>query len=128
MSNKSKGIGGERELVHKFWAAGWSSVRVAGSGSSRYPSPDILAANVLRKLAIEAKMINGENKYFTEEGVRQLRGFAENFGAEAWIAVKFSGNDWYFLPISELDKSGKNYVISLKNAKIKGLLFEELIK
>jgi Holliday junction resolvase len=128
MSNKSKGINGERDLVHRFWAAGWSSVRVAGSGSSRYPSPDILAANVLRKLAIEAKVINGENKYLSEDDVRQLEIFAENFGAEPWIAVRFSGNDWYFMPISELGKSGKNYVISLKNAKIKGLLFEELIK
>ena len=128
MSNKSKGIKGERDLVHMFWAAGWSSVRVAGSGSSRYPSPDILAANVLRKLAIEAKVINKQNKYFSEDEVRQLELFANNFGAEAWIAVKFGGNDWYFMPISELDKSGKNYVISLKTAKIKGFLFEELIK
>jgi len=128
MSNKSKGIKGERELIHRFWASEWSAVRIAGSGSSRYPSPDILAANVLRKLAIEAKVINGQNKYFSEEEVKQLVVFAKNFGAEPWIAVKFGGNDWYFISLSELNKSGKNYVISLKNAKIKGLLFEELIK
>ena len=128
MSNKSKGINGERELVHMFWSAGWSCVRVAGSGSSRYPNPDLLAANVLRKLAIEAKVIKGQNKYFTDEDVQQIEVFSRNFGAEPWIAVKFIGNDWYFLPVSELKKSGKNYVISLKSAKIKGLLFEELIK
>ena len=45
MSLKSKGINAERELIHKFWGVGWGAVRVAGSGSMRYPSSDILAAN-----------------------------------------------------------------------------------
>lgn len=128
MSGKSKGIRGERELIHRFWSAGWSSVRIAGSGSSKYPSPDILAANVIRKLAIEAKVTRGHSKYFSNNEIKQLKIFSKNFGAEAWVAVKFKGFDWYFVPISELRKSGKNYVISRDIVKIKGLLFEELIK
>lgn len=128
MSSKSKGIRGERDLIHMFWSNGWCAHRIAGSGSSRYPSPDIIAANVLRKLAIEAKVTKDNHKYFSGEEVKQLKVFSRNFGAEAWMAVKFGGSEWYFISVSDLRKSGKNYVISLKSAKIKGLLFEELIK
>ena len=53
MSRKSKGINAERDLIHKFWGTGkWSAVRIAGSGSMKYPSADILATNKLRTLAI----------------------------------------------------------------------------
>ena len=56
MSRKSKGINAERDLIHKFWnVEGWSAVRVAGSGSMKYPSADVLATNKLRRLAIECK-------------------------------------------------------------------------
>ena len=65
MSLKSKGINGERELIHKFWNTNsWAAVRVAGSGSMKYPSADILASNKLRKLAIECKVIKEHKKYF----------------------------------------------------------------
>ena len=56
MSRKSVGINAERELIHLFWSSGWSAVRIAGSGSSHYPSPDLIASNIARKLAIEAKV------------------------------------------------------------------------
>ena len=47
MSRKSKGINAERELIRLFEDTNkWSACRVAGSGSSRYPSPDIIAASV----------------------------------------------------------------------------------
>ena len=64
MVGKKKGINAERELIHMFWAEKWAAIRVAGSGSSKYPSPDILAGNNLRKLAIECKAISGiKNKF-----------------------------------------------------------------
>ena len=56
MSTKSKGINAERQLIHMFWSVKWTACRIAGSGSSKYPSPDIIAANRARKLAIEAKI------------------------------------------------------------------------
>lgn len=129
MSRKSKGINAERELIHKFWSVeGWSSVRIAGSGSNKYPSADILAANRLRRLAIECKTSGEEKKYLTEDDVSQLRAFSCIFGAEPWIAVRFDRMEWIFLSLEDLEKSGKCYVISPENAKNKGLLFEELIK
>jgi Holliday junction resolvase len=65
MKLKAKGSNAERELVHMFWDKGWAAIRVAGSGSSQYPSPDVLAGNNLRKLAVECKASGELNKYIT---------------------------------------------------------------
>ncbi|MEK6876076.1 MAG: Holliday junction resolvase Hjc, partial [Nanoarchaeota archaeon] len=91
MSLKSKGINAERELVHMFWAKDWACLRIAGSGSSRYPSPDLLAGNKLRRLAVECKVTKEKSKYFDKESISSLRKFADVFGAEPWVAVKFKG-------------------------------------
>lgn len=128
MSSKSKGINAERELIHMFWANGWCAHRIAGSGSSKYPSPDIIAARVDRKLAIEAKVINELNKYLAAEDVEQLNVFSALFGAEAWIAVKFKRNDWFFIKTNELVKTEKGFSISLNLAKNKGMSFFDLLK
>jgi len=55
MSQKSKGMNAERELIHLFWKSGWAPLRVAGSGVARTPCPDVIAGNGIRRLAIEAK-------------------------------------------------------------------------
>ncbi len=125
MSLKSRGINAERELVHKFWAAGWACIRVAGSGSSRYPSPDLLAGNARRKLAIECKMTTGEAKYLGKEDIEQIRTFAKAFGAEAWIAVKIS-HIWRFLMLEDVRETLKGYAINKDLAESKGLTFEEI--
>ncbi|MBW2976284.1 Holliday junction resolvase [Candidatus Woesearchaeota archaeon] len=128
MSHKSKGINAERDLLHKFWSTGsWSAVRVAGSGSMRYPSADILASNKLRMLAIECKTCIGKSKYLPNEDAEQLRKFANVFGAEPWVAVKFKGHDWYFISLEDTTKTGKSFVVDVDTAKSKGLLFEEMI-
>ncbi|MFC1768161.1 Holliday junction resolvase Hjc [Nanoarchaeota archaeon] len=128
MSRKSKGINAERDILHKFWATGnWCAIRVAGSGSMKYPSPDVLASNKVRKLAIECKTCKDDKKYLSEEDIEQLRDFVDFFGGEPWIGVKFDHTDWYFLSIDDVEKSGKMYSISKEMAKNKGLLFEELI-
>lgn len=129
MSRKGKGINAERELIHKFWAKdGWSAVRVAGSGSMKYPSADILASNKLRKLAIECKTSREKSKYIPKEDVEQLRIFAELFGAEPWIAVKFDKTAWMFMSLDDIEDVGNNYVVSKEKAEKKGLIFEEVIK
>lgn len=128
MSRKSKGINAERDLVHRFNKAGWVSARIAGSGSMKYPSPDVIAGNNLKKLVIECKTISSESKYLTKEEIDELNLFADTFGAEPWIAIKFNKEDWLFLNIEDLKKSEKSYSITLKEARLKGVLFEELIK
>jgi Holliday junction resolvase len=53
--SKIKGSNAERELLRMFWASSWACIRSAGSGSMHFPSPDLLAANKIRRLAIEVK-------------------------------------------------------------------------
>ena len=49
MTMKAKGSRSERELVHMFNSTGiWSAVRIAGSGLTKDPNPDVLAGNNLR--------------------------------------------------------------------------------
>ena len=124
---KSKGTTAERDLIHKFWAAGWAAVRVAGSGSSQFPSSDLLAGNSTRKFAIEAKATADNNKYFTEQEIRELAYFSSKFGAHPLLAIKFDNRGWFFLNIDDLKKTDKNYVASFKIAELYGLKFEELI-
>ncbi len=127
MSLKSKGINAERELVHMFWAKDWACLRIAGSGSSRYPSPDILVGNKLRRLAVECKVTKEKSKYFDKESISSLRKFADVFGAEPWVAVKFKGYEWYFVSLEDLKDTGNGFSLNVDGAKSKGLLFEEML-
>ena len=128
MSVKSKGINAERDLIHKFWSENIAAIRVAGSGSSKYPSPDILAGTRERKFAIEAKTTKEDKKYLTKEEVNDLKKFSDLFGAEPWIAIKFKSTEWLFLPLTEIAETKKCFLIEKKTTKKKGILFEELIK
>ena len=128
INRKAKGTKGERELVKFFNESGWSCIRVAGSGSSKYPSPDILAGNAIRRVAIECKVTKDNKKYFTNAEIEQLKEFSEKFGAESWTGIRFPDQPWYFLMLEDLDNTGKNWSISLEKAKMKGLLKEELIE
>jgi Holliday junction resolvase len=125
--SKRKGSNAERDLVKTFWKTGWAAVRVAGSGSSHYPSPDILVGREGRRLAIEAKITSDEKKYFPQDEINQLNYFARTFGAEAWVAVKFNSTPWAFFSLEDLQETTKSYVISKNDIALKGLSFDELI-
>lgn len=127
MSLKSKGINAERELVHMFWAKNWACLRIAGSGSNKYPSPDLLVSNKLRRLAIECKVTKEDKKYFNKESMDSLLKFADVFGTEAWTAVKFKGSEWYFVSLEDLVATNKGFVLNIATAKQKGFLFGELV-
>ena len=125
---KAKGSKGERELVKFFNENNYSCIRAEGSGSSQYPSPDILAGNAIRRLAIECKVTKDKKKYFPDAEIEQLNTFSKHFGAEAWIAVKFPNDDWFFLIPEDLEKTGKAAVITLEKAKLRGLNKGELLQ
>jgi holliday junction resolvase Hjr len=128
MSLKAKGTNAERELVHMFWKTGnWVAHRIAGSGSSHYPSPDIIASNKLRKVALECKATKSASVYIPKEEVEGLRAFALMFGAEAWICVRFDRKEWYFLSLDDLNSTEQSYCANIELATRKGLLFEEFI-
>ena len=69
---KSKGSAAERDLMHKFWAAGWAVVRAAGSGSTQFPSPDLIVGGGIRKLALEIKVTKDSKKYFPKQEIVDL--------------------------------------------------------
>ena len=129
MSRKSKGINAERELIHLFWNTdSWSAIRSAGSGCSRYPSPDVLAGNSLRKLAIECKSSKEDNIYLEKEEIKDIKEFGRRFGAEPWIGIRINLKEWFFLTLEDIKETDKGYSVSAVLAKRKGLLFEELIR
>ena len=127
MNKKAKGSNAERDLIHQFFDNGWVAIRSAGSGSQQNPSPDILAGNNLRRLAIECKAVNDTKKYFTKKEIDELVYFAKTFGAEAWVAVRFDRIDWFFLNIEDLELKDKSYFVDVIIAKRKGLDFNTLI-
>ncbi|MBI4738136.1 Holliday junction resolvase [Candidatus Woesearchaeota archaeon] len=127
MRVKSKGINAERELIHLFWKHGWAAIRTAGSGSNHYPSPDIIAGNAIRRVALECKVTKEIKQYLTKKEVTELQEYSKKFGAESWIAVKFDHVDWFFVPTSELECTGESFALGLEDAKMRGLQFEELI-
>jgi len=107
---KQKGSNAERELVTMFWGSSYGAIRAAGSGVQRFYSPDVLASNGSRIIAVECKSTKYKHQYFEPEQIRQLKEFANIFNAEAWLAVKFS-TEWKFFKPEDLKKTSKNLVI-----------------
>lgn len=127
MSMKRKGSNAERDLVKSFWAQGWAAIRSAGSGSSHYPSPDLLVGKEGRRLAIECKITADDKKYLTAQEIEHLRYFSQLFGAECWVAIKFSGIDWHFILPEDMHQTPKSYSITKEIIQEKGISFEEFL-
>lgn len=128
MSVKSKGSNAERELLHMFWHRGFAALRSAGSGSMKYPGPDLIVSNKVRRLAIECKSTKKKKQYLEEYDIKQLKDFCEIFGAEPWFAVRFARKNWLFLSLEDIEKTENGYVIDIGVAERRGLLLDELIK
>lgn len=106
---KKKGARFERELIEELWKYGFAAVRVAGSGVSHFPCPDIVAGNGEKFLAIEVKMRTSLPLYLSEEEVEKLKKFSEAFGAQEFIALKLPRKKWRFFRLRELRETGKGY-------------------
>ena len=126
MSSKSKGSNAERELVHMFWKSGHTAVRVVGSGSMQYPSPDIIANGANMGLAIECKACKTGYQYFDLEEIGQLKEFADKAGLEPYIAIKFNRTKWIFLTPDQLDRTKKRIGIKKSVALERGKSFHDL--
>ncbi len=127
MSHKSKGINAERDLIHMFWGSGWSAVRVAGSGSMKYPAPDIIAGTRDRKIVIECKACRDKYQYFDKEEVEQLSQFAARFNAEPFVAIKFDRKEWFFLKLNDLKQTKNRFVADSGVARERGISFLEML-
>lgn len=129
MKAKLKGSNAERELIHLFWGTKeWTACRVAGSGSMKYPSPDIIANKQGINLAIECKSTSSNNQYLEKREVAELVSYAKLAGARPLIAVRFDRQPWRFLNPDDLNPTEKNLVITPEMAELKGMTFEDLTK
>ena len=107
---------------------GFGVCRVAGSGSTPLPSPDLVAGKEGRSCAIECKSGKGR-RYISEEQINELKEFSIRFGSEAWVAVRFDNLGWYFMQPENLQRSGvDNFVVYPELVKTKGVDFENFIK
>ena len=123
----AKGANAERELMHLFFNAGFSVVRIAGSGTSPLPAPDIIALKQGRIIAVECKARKAKNLAVSVGQIGELLGWAKKAGAEALVGWKFPRKGWFFFPPSKMNNTGKFFTISLKDAVAKGISLEQVI-
>ena len=129
MSANRKGDRRERELVNRLDSAGFAVMRAPASGSATERDlPDVLAGDGETFYAIEAKSSSGDPIYLSGEEVESLIFFARNFGANARIAVRFDGEDWYFFHPGDLyTTDAGSYRVKKETALAEGVDFDELV-
>ena len=127
--NKAKGSKIERELFQIFVENYFRAVRVAGSGVMENAECDIIAGKKgIGKYAVEVKSSKAPIKYITKEQIEKFMIFADIFGLTPVIALRFNREGWLFLNPKYLRDSGKNFVITLEEAKEKGKRFSQFFK
>ena len=114
--SKRKGSGYERELLRMFFDSGFSGVRVAGSGCSSMPSPDLVIGKNGSALAVEVKSTINDFVYISQEQLSNLLSFANVFGAKPMVAVKFISKGWRFFDVPELNSKHSRF--SFNDSKI----------
>src|SRR3990167_2246744 len=72
MAHYAKGANAERELIHLLYDRGFAVVRVAGSGKTSLPCPDIVALAPKVKLAFECKAWDKEHLNITTAQMDEL--------------------------------------------------------
>lgn len=100
---KRKGSAHERNLANKLWDMGLAVLRgcSSGGGVRKRFVPDIVAMGPGFVLVLEVKYRSERNPVrIEEEKVSKLLEFAERARGHAYIAVKFKGDDWRFIPVT----------------------------
>lgn len=128
MKNKSKGSNAERELLLMLFSNGFAVSRVAGSGCSTLPTPDIIAVKDKLTIAIECKTKKGEYLNIKDSQVQELITWEQMAGCKAYVAWRVSKDKWYFIDIYGLKKTNKAYSIKKKDILENGLILEDFIK
>ena len=124
MSNKAKGSKAERELYDLFVSNHFRAVRVAGSGMMENTACDLIAGKAGDgKYAIEAKSSKAPVKYISKKQIEEFMVFCEIFGLVPVVALRFNREGWLFISPQQLRDSGKNWAITLEEAKTIGKRF-----
>ncbi len=116
MTRYAKGANAERELIHELFNRGFSVVRVAGSGKTALPAPDIIALSQQKKLAFECKAWSSSSVAIPLEQMRELVQWCERAGVEPFVAWKFPREGWFFLKPGHFTKTEKAYNCTKRNA------------
>ncbi len=117
MPHYKKGANAERELIRKLWSLGFASSRIAGSGSTSLPAPDLIAFGKNKRLAFESKAWSGAYLSIPKGQMEELEEWCERADAQFYIAWKVPREGWLFLGKDAFSATGKNYVISKKKAE-----------
>jgi Holliday junction resolvase len=129
----ARGISDERSLVKLLWNRGFAVMRAPASGSStKMPRPDIIAGSSNRNLqfAIEVKTTHKEVLYMARESINQLIEFAERFGCQPIVALRFKNRlkSWIFIqPQQLMITPAQNYKTTYLEAQRIGIDFKTLI-
>jgi Holliday junction resolvase len=126
--NKKKGSKAERELFQKFIHEGsYRVVRVAGSGTMENADCDLLVGKAGKgnKFAIEVKSSKKPIKYISKDQIDRFLTFSEIFNLKPVIALRFNRVGWFFLHPKKMKETGKNFAISLEDARKKGKRFSQ---
>lgn len=122
-----KGARRERELLEEFYEEGYVGFRAPSSGSTTDRElPDVIVGNSGKTISIEAKGSGGETKYISKKEVEDLIYFADQFGSEYYIAVRFDYCDWVFMGEEEMHETEKSYRIKKENID-KGERISEIV-
>jgi len=117
MAHYNKGANAERELIHTLSDMGFAVLRVAGSGVSPLPSPDVVALKNGKILAFECKAWKGSYLAIPIVTFNDEVNWAKTAGAEFFIGWKVPREGWLFVKAERFHNAGKNFMISLDEAK-----------
>ena len=127
MAKYAKGANAERELIRMLFGKGFAVARVAGSGVSPFPCPDIVALKQGKVLGIECKAWDSAYLSIPIAQVSDLQKWADTAGAEVYIGWKQPRKGWFFLLPSHFKKTNKFFIISQKKAVLDGLSINVLV-
>lgn len=116
----NKGTRGEYELRDLLEERSFAVIRAPASGSSgqrkdaegeyvEREAPDVLAGDGEDFYAFECKWESEPPIYIGKDEMEDLEDFAEKFNAEAFAAIRFDREDWYFIKKEDMHETDKNY-------------------
>jgi Holliday junction resolvase len=127
--NKAKGSKIERELFDIFIKNNYRCVRVAGSGVMENADCDLLAGKAgNKKYAIEVKSSKKPVKYISKKQIDNFIVFCLIFDLTPVVALRFNREGWIFIYPKDLRDAGKNWAITLEEAKEKGKKFSQFFQ
>ena len=111
MKAKIKGSNAEREMQRMLSEKGYVVMRIAGSGSSRFPACDLIAAKDNIIFVIEVKSSIRNRVYIKKRQMEELEYLARKFNAVLNIVAKMKGKWYLFIPENMKYITNKYYVL-----------------